>query len=83
MSEPAAQRPCRSFRTLRADRYRVAAATTLTALADHHLNRHGGLIDGCYNRVKNLAISNELICGNYFLLETALALDAIIDPTWR
>jgi unsaturated chondroitin disaccharide hydrolase len=59
--------------------YREVAADTLAALADGHVNGHGGLVDGCYDRRKGLATSNELIWGDYFLLEAALALDGTID----
>lgn len=66
---------------LAGDRYRDAAATTLAALTHSHLNSHGALTDGCYDRVNNIAIRNELIWGDYFLFETALALDGAIDST--
>ena len=55
------------------ERYRNAANDILDALTADHLNGHGGLIDGCYNRTKHLATSNELIWGDYFLLEALLA----------
>ncbi|MFI6599448.1 hypothetical protein ACIBHX_24615 [Nonomuraea sp. NPDC050536] len=60
---------------LTSDRYREAAADAVAALTKNHVNRHGGLIDGCYNRVKGLATSNELIWGDYFLLEATLTLE--------
>lgn len=59
--------------------YREAAAATLAALSDNHLNDHGGLIHGCYDQRNGLATSNELIWGDYYLLETALALDGTIN----
>lgn len=55
------------------ERHHGAADHILDALTADHLNRHGGLIDGCYNRIKRLATSNELIWGDYFLLEALLA----------
>lgn len=39
-----------------------------------------GLRDGCYEQRNGLATSNELIWGDYFLLETLLALDNVITP---
>ena len=64
---------------LAGEHYRAAAAETLDALAGH-LGRHGGLVDGCYNAHKALAPRHELIWGDYFALEAALALAGIIDP---
>ncbi|MFI6927381.1 glycoside hydrolase family 88 protein [Nonomuraea spiralis] len=63
------------------DGYREQAADTLAALARDHLNEHGGLVDGCYNRRKGLAVGHELIWGDYFLLEAALVLDGAIDTS--
>jgi unsaturated chondroitin disaccharide hydrolase len=53
-------------------RYQEAAGQLLDALAGH-VNRYGALVDGCYNRVKGIATSNELIWGDYFLLAATLA----------
>jgi unsaturated chondroitin disaccharide hydrolase len=61
-------------------RYRMAAERTVDALAERHLDRHGGLRDGCYDQHQNLATANELIWGDYFLLEALLALNGIIKP---
>lgn len=65
---------------LAGERYRKAAEQTLDALLSRHVNDSGALVDGCYNRVKEVAISNELVWGNYFLLETALILAGRADP---
>jgi unsaturated chondroitin disaccharide hydrolase len=62
------------------DRYRAAAAGIVDALAARHLAAHGGLRDGCYDQRNGLATSNELVWGDYFLLEALLALDGVIDP---
>jgi unsaturated chondroitin disaccharide hydrolase len=62
------------------DRYRVAAEHIVDALAARHLAPHGGLRDGCYEHRNSLATSNELIWGDYFLLEALLALDEVIRP---
>jgi unsaturated chondroitin disaccharide hydrolase len=61
-------------------RYRTAAEHIVDALAERHLARHGGLGDGCYDQHQNLATANELIWGDYFLLEALLALDGVIKP---
>jgi len=61
-------------------RYRAAAERIVDALAERHLARHGGLRDGCYDQHQNLATANELIWGDYFLLEALLALDGVINP---
>ena len=60
-------------------RYRDAAAATVAALSERHISRHGALINGCYEWVNDVAIGNELIWGDYFLLEAALALNGTID----
>jgi unsaturated chondroitin disaccharide hydrolase len=65
---------------LTGDGYRHAAAATVAALADGHMNRYGGLVDGCYNGRKGVAVSDELIWGDYFLLEAALSLTGAVDP---
>lgn len=52
------------------DRHRKAAADTVDALARRHMNQHGALVGGCYNQIKGVATSNELIWGDYFLLES-------------
>jgi hypothetical protein len=41
--------------------------------AGRHLGPRGGLVDGCYNARQGLAARNELIWGDYFALEAALA----------
>jgi len=61
-------------------RYRTAAERTVDAVAEHHLAPHGGLLDGCYDQNQKLATANELIWGDYFLLEALLALDGTIEP---
>ncbi|HEX2819730.1 MAG TPA: hypothetical protein VHO07_06125 [Streptosporangiaceae bacterium] len=61
-------------------RYRAAAEHITDALAARHLAAHGGLRDGCYEQRNGLATSNELIWGDYFLLEALLALDDVIRP---
>lgn len=65
---------------LAGEKYRWAAEQTLGALVSGHLNDSGALVDGCYNRRKEVAISNELVWGDYFLLETALVLAGRADP---
>lgn len=62
------------------DQYRAAAERIIDALAARHLAAHGGLRDGCYEQRNGLATSNELIWGDYFLLEALLALDGVIRP---
>jgi unsaturated chondroitin disaccharide hydrolase len=62
------------------DRYRAAAEHIIDALTARHLAAHGGLRDGCYEQRNGLATSNELIWGDYFLLEALLALDGVIRP---
>ena len=62
------------------DQYRAAAEHIIDALTARHLAAHGGLRDGCYEQRNRLATSNELIWGDYFLLEALLALDEVIRP---
>jgi unsaturated chondroitin disaccharide hydrolase len=66
---------------LAGDRYRQAAQNTLHALAAKHVSGNGALVDGCYGRRKGLATSNELIWGDYFMLEAILSLDGALDTT--
>jgi len=66
---------------LAGERYRAAAADTLQALSDGHRGPHGGLIDGCYQARTGLATRHELIWGDYFALEAALALQGRLDST--
>ena len=62
------------------DQYRAAAEHIINALTARHLAAHGGLRDGCYEQRNGLATSNELIWGDYFLLEALLVLDEAIRP---
>lgn len=66
---------------LAGERYRAAAADTLQALSDGHRGPHGGLIGGCYQARTGLATRHELIWGDYFALEAALALAGRLDST--
>jgi len=65
---------------LAGERYRAAAADTLSVLSGGHLGRHGGLIDGCYDARQPVAPRHELIWGDYFALEAALAVAGLVDP---
>jgi unsaturated chondroitin disaccharide hydrolase len=56
------------------------AENTVGALAER-LDRHGGLAEGCYQYRNGRAIRNELIWGDYYLLEAALAIDRRIDTS--
>ncbi|MCW2538323.1 MAG: putative unsaturated glucuronyl hydrolase [Frankiales bacterium] len=60
-------------------RYVSAARSIVESLSSGHVNVFGALIDGCYNRPKEIAVGFELIWGDYYLLEAALALDGRID----
>jgi unsaturated chondroitin disaccharide hydrolase len=62
------------------DQYRAAAEHIIDALAARHLADHGGLRDGSYEQRNGLATSDELIWGDYFLLEAPLTLDGVIRP---
>lgn len=61
-----------------AERYRAVAIEMIDALIERHLTPRndstnqpaGMLLDGCYNHRLNLARSNELIWGDYYLLES-------------
>ncbi|MFI6317658.1 hypothetical protein ACIBG8_09070 [Nonomuraea sp. NPDC050556] len=41
----------------------------MAVLVERHVNKAGGLVDGCYNLRKAIAPRNELVWGDYFLLE--------------
>jgi len=70
-------------------RFRDVAEHMVDALVDRHLTgMHssrdevpGILTDGCYNRRIGLAVANELIWGDYMLLESLLHLDGVIDTS--
>lgn len=62
------------------ENYAAAATSTVAALAGGHIGTHGGLIDGCYHHNKGLAVSDELIWGDYFLMEATLTLAGVLDP---
>jgi unsaturated chondroitin disaccharide hydrolase len=66
---------------LAGDRYREAAKNTLNALSARHVTFRGALVDGCYEQLNGLATKNELIWGDYFVLEAALALEGALDTT--
>lgn len=54
----------------KANRYEQIARDTARALVEGHLTKDGILADGCFDPKNNKATSNELIWGDYFLLET-------------
>jgi len=66
---------------LAGNRYRGTAARTVAALADNHLNSHGALVDGCYNRVKNVATSNVLHLGRPLPARNRSRPQRRLDPT--
>lgn len=65
----------------KAARYRSVAERTIEALVRRHLTPTGAadkrprgiLADGCFDHRSGVAMSNELIWGDYFLLESLLA----------
>jgi unsaturated chondroitin disaccharide hydrolase len=64
----------------RAGRYRDVATRTVEALVARHLDPRGALADACYNPRIGLACRNELIWGDYFLMEALEVLAGTIDP---
>jgi unsaturated chondroitin disaccharide hydrolase len=60
------------------ERHRQAGAQIVDALADH-ISPRGALIHGCYNRNKGVATDNELIWGDYFMLEAVAARAGLLD----
>lgn len=71
----------------RAARYQRSAIGSLAALTGNHLTPTdegerrpaGMLLHGCYNRRIGLAVDDELIWGDYFLLEALLAATGRLD----
>ena len=69
-------------------RYRSTAERMVDALIAGHLtgvdpadSRPAGILtDGCYNNRIGLAVANELVWGDYMLLEALLALEGRIEP---
>lgn len=64
----------------RASTYRAAAHRMVRTLVDRYLTPTGMLTSGCYNHRIGLAVDNELIWGDYFLLEALLVLTDKIEP---
>ena len=54
----------------KAARYGKAARDTVKILVERHLTESGILADGCFDPKNKKAIANELIWGDYFLLES-------------
>lgn len=52
----------------------------LTGMKDDDTHAPGMLTDGCYNRRVGLATKNELIWGDYYLLESLMTLAGRLDP---
>ncbi|WP_432990342.1 hypothetical protein [Dactylosporangium sp. CA-233914] len=73
----------------RSTTYVAAAESMIAALVTRHLTPvsetdprpPGILLNGCYNHRLGLATDNELIWGDYYLLESLLHLDGTIDAT--
>jgi unsaturated chondroitin disaccharide hydrolase len=61
------------------EEYATAARQITAALLSEHMGTHGGLVDGCYSHQQGLAVHDELIWGDYFLLEATLALAGVVD----
>lgn len=61
------------------DRYRQAAVSIVEALG-RRVTADGALVDACYNPRIGLACRNELIWGDYFLLEALHILTGDLDP---
>jgi len=53
----------------KAKRYDERARATVAALVKRHLRSNGILGDGCFDPKNDKAVANELIWGDYFLLE--------------
>jgi len=53
----------------------------VTPLHDGDARRPGMLLDGCYHRPARVAEANELIWGDYYLLEALSILTGTIDPS--
>ena len=72
----------------RARRYRQAGEQTVIALVKGYLTPvtardrrpPGILTEGCYNPRINLAVRNELVWGDYYLLESLLVLTGKLNP---
>jgi unsaturated chondroitin disaccharide hydrolase len=61
------------------EQYGTAARQITTALLNDRMGTHGGLVDGCYSYRKGVAVHDELIWGDYFLLEATLSLAGVVD----
>ncbi len=63
----------------KAERYGRVAHATAEALVKRHLTRNGILADGCFDPKNDKATANELIWGDYFLLETLARLSGRLN----
>jgi unsaturated chondroitin disaccharide hydrolase len=71
--------------TARGRKHRAAAERTVDALLPHVTTGGDGrpagmLLDGCYHFGTGLAVANELVWGDYHLLEALLMLAGELDP---
>lgn len=70
------------------ERYSTFANKTIARLVDEYLTPVGNgdprprgvLTQGCFNKRTGIATAHELIWGDYFLFESLLALEGVIDP---
>lgn len=70
------------------ERYFACATETVARLVEGYLTPvreddarpRGVLTQGCFNKRTGTALAHELIWGDYFLLESLLVLEGVIDP---
>ncbi|TQM13390.1 glycoside hydrolase family 88 protein [Pseudonocardia kunmingensis] len=60
--------------------YREHAAAMVDMLVAGHLTPSGALSGGCFDPTRGVATDSELVWGDYFLLESLLALRGRIEP---
>ncbi|MGG2464035.1 sugar ABC transporter permease [Streptomyces sp. RGM 3693] len=67
-------------RTSEADRLAGRAEAVLRRLCAHHLSPSGGLLDGCYDAARGVAVRHELVWGDFFLALGLAVVTGLVGP---
>ncbi|MFG2288190.1 sugar ABC transporter permease [Streptomyces sp. NPDC048595] len=67
-------------RSVEADRLTGRAEAVLRLLCAQHLASSGGLLDGCYDAARGIAVRHELVWGDFFLALGLATLTGLVGP---
>ncbi|MFJ9853271.1 sugar ABC transporter permease [Streptomyces sp. NPDC101150] len=62
------------------DRLAGRAEAVLRRLCAHHLSPSGGLLDGCYDAARGIAVRHELVWGDFYLALGLAMLTGLVGP---